>query len=171
MKKLLKVMAAVILAASIAPVSVYAEETQKRVATEAEIESCGTMLGIAETAGVLTGIMPALASGMVAFNKLYNIVAPISTYLATGIAAPGALAAGIATIMVFDLPLLYLVKQCEKTYDKESSKKMLWNGQTKTEDWAMNAMIGIPLAVTAAVASFMIAGKIASLDSGLIQKV
>lgn len=171
MKKLLKVMAAVVLAASIAPVSVYAEETQKRVATEAEIERYGTMLGIAESAGVLTGIMPTLASGMVAFNKLYNVVAPISTYLATGIAAPGAVAAGLATMMVFNLPLWYLVKQCEKTYDEESSKKIQWNGQTKTEDWHMNAVIGLPVACTAAIVSLMIAGKILSLDSGLMQKV
>jgi hypothetical protein len=163
MKKLLKTMAAVVLAASIVPASMYAEETQKRVATEAEIENYGTVLGIAETAGVLTGALPALASGMVAFNKIYNAIAPISTYLATGIAAPGAVVAGIATMMVFDLPLLYLVKQCEKTYDEESAKKIQGNGQTKTENWAMNAMIGVPLAFTAAVASLMITGKIASL--------
>lgn len=163
MKTLLKTMAVVVLAASIVPANMYAEETQKRTATQAEIESYGTVLGIAETAGILTGAMPAFASGMVAFNKIYNAVAPVSTYLATGIAAPSAAIAGIATLLVFTLPELYLVKQCRKTYDEESAKKIQWNGQTKTEDWAMNALIGVPLAFTAAVASLMVAGKIASL--------
>lgn len=178
MKKLLQTMAAVVLAASIVPVSMYAEETQKRTATEAEIENYGTALGIAETGGVLIGVLPVLASSMVTCNKLYKAIAPISTYLATGVAVPGALIAGLATKMVFELPLLYLVKQCEKTYDEESAKKIQRNGQTKAQNcavnainWAMNGMIGVPLAFTAAVASCMIAGKIASLDPGLIQRV
>jgi hypothetical protein len=161
MKTLLQTMAAVMLAATIVPVC--ADEPQKREATKAEIESCGTSAGIAELTGFLTGILPMAVTYAVVDSKIYSALLPISKYLASGIAIPGGVMAGLATMMVFQIPYHLLMKYYEKTYDEESIKKIVWRGQDKSENWMMNAALGIPAACVAGCLSFAIASKIASL--------
>jgi hypothetical protein len=151
------------LATTMVPAYVHADEPQKQVATESQIEECSTAIGITEVGGILMGFLPMFASGAVAASKTYNALAPLSTCLATGVAIPSAIVTGLATLMVFQLPMIYLAKKYQQTYDEKSATEIIWQGHDKTDYWTMNAIVGIPAVYVAGCLSVAIAKGILSL--------
>ena len=164
MKRLLKTMVAVVLAACIVPASTHAKEAQKRIATEEEIENRAGTLAITESIGVGLGMAPALAAGMVANKKIVDLLAPLlSKHVATGIAIPGGMLAFWAASAVFQVPTFYLLYKYSKDFNKESFKSIYKKAEQLSGAAAVSMVVIIPALIAAIQLSATLTNGILSL--------